>query len=133
MCPFIVQISRPQETVKQYRELGQNIQVHHNTVKEYLAKMTVHRKAKKFAPQQFLIKARFHYFIVKSIYKCVMDDEFYFIVEGNEWQQKSYYDSENHPAIENVKFIRKTKFSATFLLWLTVSEYGVSKSLVVSH
>jgi hypothetical protein len=48
---------------KSYRELGRKIKFHHNTVKKYLLKMRVHRKAKKFAPettarQQSNIKAR---------------------------------------------------------------------------
>jgi hypothetical protein len=45
-----------------------------------------------------------------------MDDESYFTVDGNEWQQKIYYESEDHLATENVKFIRKTKFPAKVLL-----------------
>jgi hypothetical protein len=37
-----------------------------------------------------------------------MDDESYFTVDGKEWQHQSYYDFEDHPATEDVKFIRKT-------------------------
>jgi hypothetical protein len=43
-----------------------------------------------------------------------MDDEFYFTVDGNEWQQQSYYESEHHPTSKDVKFIRKIKFQARF-------------------
>jgi hypothetical protein len=42
--------------------------------------------------------------------------ESYFTVDGNEWQQQSYYESEDHPTKEDVKFIRKTKFPAKVLL-----------------
>jgi hypothetical protein len=52
-----------------------------------------------------------------------MDDESYFTLEGNEWQEQSYYESENHPASADVKFIRKTRLTAKVLLWLAVSEY----------
>jgi hypothetical protein len=38
-------------SAKLYRELGLKIKVHHNTVKKYLTKMRVHRKAKKFTPK----------------------------------------------------------------------------------
>jgi hypothetical protein len=113
-------------SAKFYRELGRKIQVHHNTVKKYLTKKGGHRKAKKSAPkttarQQSVIKARLkpltqYFFSAKSIYKCVMDDESYFTVDGNGWQQQSYYESEDHPATENVKFIRKAKFPAMVLL-----------------
>jgi hypothetical protein len=41
-----------------------------------------------------------------------MDDEFFFTVDANEWQQQSYYESEDHPATDDVKLIRKTKFPA---------------------
>jgi hypothetical protein len=50
-----------------------------------------------------------------------MDAESYFMVSGNEWQQQSYYESEDHSVTEDVKFILKTKFPAKVLLWLGVS------------
>jgi hypothetical protein len=56
-----------------------------------------------------------------------MDDESYLTLDGNEWQQQSYYESEDHPATEDVKLICKTKFPAKVLLWLAVSESGISK------
>jgi hypothetical protein len=48
-----------------------------------------------------------------------MDDESYFR------QQQRYYESENHPATEDVKFIRKIKFPAKVFLWLAVSASGI--------
>jgi hypothetical protein len=51
----------------------------------------------------------------------------YFTVDGNEWQQQSYSESEDHPATEEVKFVRKTKFPAKVLLWLAISESGISE------
>jgi hypothetical protein len=48
-----------------------------------------------------------------------MDGESYFTVDSNEWQQQSYQESEEHPSIEDVKFIRK--------LWLAVSQSGISE------
>jgi hypothetical protein len=62
--------------------------------------MGVHRKAKKSTPkttarQQSPIKARLklltqNFFSVKSFYKCVMDDESYFTVDGYECKQQGY-------------------------------------------
>jgi hypothetical protein len=46
---------------------------------------------------------------------------------SGKWQHKSYYESEDHPATEDVKFIRKTKYPAKVLLWLAVSESGISE------
>jgi hypothetical protein len=74
-------------------KMKRKIQVHHNTVRKYFTKMEIHRKAapKTTARQQSVIKARLklltqNYFSAKSIYKCVMDDETYFTVDGNKWQ-----------------------------------------------
>jgi hypothetical protein len=99
----LICIFREGRSAKSYRQLGRKIKVHHNTVKKYWTKMRVHRKAKKSAPkttarQKTVIKARLklltqNYFSEKSIYKCVIDDESYFTVGGNKWQQQSYYES----------------------------------------
>jgi hypothetical protein len=95
--------------------------VHHNTVKKYLTKMSIHRKAIKTAPktterQQSVIKARLklltkNIFSEKLIYKCVMDES-YFTVDAKEWQQQRHYESEDYPATEDVNLLRKTKFPA---------------------
>jgi hypothetical protein len=61
-----------------------------------------------------------NFFSANLFYKCVMDDESYFTVDGNECQQQSYYESEDHAATDVVKFIRNTKFPAKVLLWLAV-------------
>lgn len=124
-------------SAKSYSELGRKFKVHRDTIKMYLTKMGVNRKAKKSAPktterQEAVIKARLKllsldYFAPKSTYICVMDDESYFTVEGNEWQQKHYYESKDRPAPDQAKFIRKTKFPAKVLLWLAVSERGISE------
>jgi hypothetical protein len=118
-------------SAKSYRELGRKIQVHHNTVKKYLTKMGVHRKAKNSSPkttarQQSVIKARLK-LVTPNFFSAKSDEESYFTVDGNEWQQKNYYESDDYPATEDVQFIRKTKFPAKVLLWLAVSESGISE------
>jgi hypothetical protein len=52
----------------------------------------------------------------------MIDEQFY-----NEWQ--SYYESEEYPVTEDVKFICKTKFPVKVFLWLVVSEYGISNPI----
>jgi hypothetical protein len=44
-----------------------------------------------------------NFFSSKSIYECVMDDESYFTVDGNEWQQQNYYESEDHPVSPSIR------------------------------
>jgi hypothetical protein len=98
-----------------------------------LTKIGVHRKAKTTVRKQSVIKESYvklltqNFFSVKSIYKCVIDEESYFTVEGNQWHQQSHYESDYHPATEDIQFIDKTEFSAKVLLWLPVSEYDVSE------
>jgi hypothetical protein len=48
------------------------------------------------------------------------------------WRLLNYYVSEDHPAIEDVIFIRKTKFPSKVLFWLAVSEHGLSEPLFSS-
>jgi hypothetical protein len=61
-----------------------------------------------------------------------MDDESYFNLEGNEWQQKSYYESVEHNAPESVKVFKKYKFPGTVLVWLAISEKGMSDRLFIN-
>ena len=58
-----------------------------------------------------------------------MGDEAYLTLYGNEWQEASYYTSKDGIGIvsENVKYIDKTKFSKKVLLWLCISEKGMSE------
>jgi hypothetical protein len=44
-----------------------------------------------------------------------------------EWQQKSYCDS---TAPESVKVIKKSKFPGKILVWLAISEKGISDPVV---
>lgn len=124
-------------SAKSYRELGRKYKVTGNTIKKYLLDMQVKKKSKKSAPhttelQESVIKSRLkllsqNYFSVNLNYKCVMDDESYFTVEGNEWQQKYYFESEDQPAPEKFKLIKKCKFPAKVLLWVAISENGISE------
>lgn len=124
-------------SAKSYRQLGKKYNCDKNTIKKYLESMGVEKKKKKIAPfttekQQKVIKCRLrelsrNYFSCSSEYKCVMDDESYFTVEGNEWQPKYYFESSSRKAPEKAKFIRKTKFPGKVLLWLAISERGISE------
>lgn len=122
---------------KSYAVLARKYEVSDKTVKKYLQDMNIKRKKKKSAPlttdrQENVIKSRLKlltqsYFSATSIYKCVMDDESYFTIEGNEWQGDSYYECEGHEIPENVKFKTRSKFPKKVLVWLAISESGVSE------
>lgn len=58
-----------------------------------------------------------------------MDDESYFKVEDIEWQPEHYFESSSHKAPQKANFIRKTKFPGKVLLWLAISERGISEPI----
>jgi hypothetical protein len=55
--------------------------------------------------------------------KCVMDDESYFTVKGDEYGNSKVIIS------LKIKIIHKIKFPAKVLLWLDVSKGGVSEPI----
>jgi len=55
-----------------------------------------------------------------------MDDETYFTVEGHEWTPKYYFKLPNTQPPKNVTEITKTKFPEKVLLWVAISERGIS-------
>jgi hypothetical protein len=65
-----------------------------------------------------------------------MYDESFFTIEGNAWQhQQSYYESKDHAATDDVKFIHKTKFPAKIFLWVSMVQvnqyFAVNKELYI--
>jgi hypothetical protein len=79
---------------------------------KYLTKIGVQQsrksKPKTTARQQSVIKATLkvltqNFLSVKSIYKCVIVDDFFFTVEGNAWPKQSYHESEDHPTAHRKK------------------------------
>ena len=58
-----------------------------------------------------------------------MDDETYLTLDSNDGQGTSYFTSPTKEVSCVVKFISHTKFPKQLLLWLTISEKGMSKPL----
>ena len=58
-----------------------------------------------------------------------MDHETYLTLDGNEWQGASYYTSKDGTGTvsDKVMYIDKTKFPKKVLLWLCISEKGMSE------
>ena len=103
---------------KSYRELGRKYGCDGKTIKVHLNKMGITRKSRKTKPavtdaQLKIQKCRLQKLIKNTFsanknIKCVMDDETYLTLDGNEWQGSYYYESEKSPAADNVKFIDHT-------------------------
>lgn len=122
---------------KSYRELGKKFNCHHQTVKKVLDEAGIKKRSRKVKPkvsetQAAVQKVRLrklvrNVFQAKNDVLCIMDDETYFTLDGNEWQGKYFYDSPKAQVKEDVKFVEHTKFPGKILLWLAISPLGMSK------
>lgn len=57
----------------------------------------------------------------------VMDDECYFSLENTKWCNKYYYDDNGIKLTKNAEFIEKSKFPGKIMMWLAISENGISE------
>lgn len=75
--------------------------------------------------------------LVNYLYKekstVIMDDEKYFCFAGDQMPGNAgYYTNNKEKCPENVRFAGKEKFPKKVLIWLAISERGVSKPLILS-
>lgn len=125
------------KVAKTYRELGRKFNCAGSTVKKYLDKMGVHKKNRKAKPavtenQKITQKIRIKSLVEKIFYAkndvvCIMDDESYFTLDGNEWQGEHYFENPNGLVDDKVKYVEHTKFPKKVMVWLTISPRGMSK------
>lgn len=128
-------------TAKSYRQLGKKYKVDKKTLKKYLRDMDIVKLKRKTVPaitekQEGVIVKRLRHlsqdlFSAKSNNICVMDDESYFTVEGNEWCPKFYFKLPGVDVPDKVKYNTKTKFPGKVLLWMAISERGVSDPVFI--
>lgn len=121
---------------KSYRELGKKFQCDGKTVKKYLNDMGIQKKCRKnkatvSEAQEITQKSRLRSLVKKTFHAknnvvCIMDDESYFTMDGNEWQGKHYFEGKR-PIDDNIKFVEHTKFPKKVLLWLAISQHGMSE------
>lgn len=123
---------------KSYRALGRELGAHHKTVKKHLESEGVKRKARKKRPktspkQVKTQKVRLNK-LRHKIRKCdnvefIMDDESYFTIDGNEWQENSYYDDGRVEINDETRYVSAAKYPQKVLVWLAISSKGMSKPL----
>lgn len=99
--------------------------------------MGVVRRSRKVKPkvsedQEVTQKIRLKSLVKKIFYArndvlCIMDDESYFTLDGNEWQGKNYFEKSGNVVDVNVKYVEHTKFPKKVLLWVAISPRGISK------
>lgn len=110
---------------KSFRELLRKFNTLHTTVKKILEEKGCKRPSRKVKKSHretgAVAKARLKklvqnvfFFFYKSTVQCVMDDETYFTMDGNEWQRKYYFDYPRGPVDPKNIFIKKKSFRRKF-------------------
>ena len=62
-------------------------------------------------------------------FELIMDDEKYFLLQDQSALiNRAFYTSDKRTTIPQVKFKRTQKFEAKILVWIAISEKGISKS-----
>jgi len=59
-----------------------------------------------------------------------MDDESYFSLDGSNFYENYYFSHESMDVADNVKFKFVGKFTAKVLVWIAISEKGMSKVFI---
>lgn len=122
---------------KSYRKLGKKLNLHHKTVKKYLNELQIKRRCKKSIPKATLNQSKTQKYRIKKMVnelfknkkclKVLMDDESYFTFDSNQWGNKYYYDVGLTNHHENDIYIHKSKWQKKVLVWVTISQDGISK------
>ena len=61
-------------------------------------------------------------------FKLIMDDEEYFLLQDQSAPtNRGFYTSDKRTTAPQVKFKRTKKFEAKILVWIAISEKGISK------
>jgi transposase len=128
------------KVAKSYRSLARSFGTTGQTVKKYLRNMGIVMRKRKSKPEvsnqqieiqkQRIKKMAAEIFPAKRHVKVLMDDETYLTLDGNDWQGTGYFTSPHKPVENKVKYISHTKFPKKVLLWLTISEKGMSNPIL---
>ncbi|CAF2970870.1 unnamed protein product [Rotaria sp. Silwood2] len=71
-----------------------------------------------------------HYKILKPDVQLILDDEKYFSLNGDISCNRNYYTTDRLTAPPEVKFKTKMKFEPKLLVWMAVSQKGISSIYV---
>lgn len=122
---------------KSYRYLGRKVGCDKNTIKKYLKEMGIVKKARKIIPkvslrQRITQRKRLGRFALKILQPkkrqiLIMDDESYFSLEDSKWTDKYYYVQNECKLTSTSSFIQKSKFPHKLMMWLSISEKGISQ------
>jgi hypothetical protein len=120
------------------RLLGLKFQKHHRTIGRQIKKMKIKNYAREKTPKytdlQALKAKKISRKLVNQLYKSnspiIMDDEKYFTFDGDNMPgNKRYYTDDKDNCPDDVRFIGKEKFPKKLLMWIAISDRGMSQPL----
>lgn len=118
------------------RSLSSKLKVSFKTISNQLKGMGIYYHKKKRAPrysnkqlEEIPTRARRLYRLLsKSDFQLIMDDEKYFMLHNESVpSNRGFYTSDPSTASSEIKFKRTQKFEPKILVWIAVSESGVSQ------
>ena len=122
---------------KSYNNLSKRVGISDKTVKKYLKILGIDKRTRKEVPKisefekkvqkQRLKNLSTKIIKFKSDHKFIIDDETYFTLDGTKSQPKYFY-SANGKNISNISTkLPKDKYPLKIMLWIAISEKGISK------
>lgn len=118
------------------RQIARKFAVHRRTIQRELNSMGIQYRKKKRAPrytekqlQEVPTRARRLYrTLLNDNFELIMDDEKYFTLSNESVStNRGFYTSNASVTPPNVKFRRTQKYCVKVLVWIAVSENGISK------
>jgi hypothetical protein len=131
------------EVGRSYRWIGRKYKIDGKTAKKILVESGVNRKKRRKAPKsndnqrtrqkKCLEKLRRKILMPSNDIEIVMDDESYFTLDGsNSYGNDYYYSYEGLEPPENVKYLFRSKFPPKVMVWLAISNLGISQPFITS-
>lgn len=120
------------------RRLGRQFSVNHTTIGRAMSRMKIkdykREKTPKYTIQQKLKSKKLSRKLVNHFYaskaSILVDDEKYFTLDGTNMSGNDrYYTADKSTCPDNVRFKGVAKFPEKILVWITISERGMSKPL----
>lgn len=121
---------------KSFRKLAKRVGCAQKTVQKYLLEMDIKCKTKKIVPKvsdkQYLVQnSRLKKFVTEFLRKkkestLIIDDDSYFTLNSSKWEEKNYYVRNGLKITNNDEFIEKTKYPQKVMMWIAISDKGIS-------
>jgi hypothetical protein len=121
------------------RRLGKKFSVDQRTIGRQLSKMSIfyskREKTPKYSEKQQRkareLSGKLANYLYRSNCSVVLDDEKYFTFDGQNMPcNTGYYSNDKRTCPDSVRFAGKEKYPNKILVWLALSERGISKPII---